>query len=324
VKETLPKGHLINNRYEIIEPLGEGASAVVYQALDYNTNKLVTLKLFSLEDIHSGSIAEKLRFFHRESTLLERISHPNIVRIIENGIYKLTQPFLIMEFTPGITLDHIIESETLNIERIINILNQIAYGLDEIHSKGIIHRDINPKNILIDNSQKDEKVKLLDFGIAKLTRESDEDYLQTITSTSAIVGTVYYMSPEQCGNKELNHRTDIYSLGITIYEMLAGSPPFHQHSPIMVANGHLRLSPPALENVSQNIEKVVFKALEKDPQQRFSSALEFAQAFELAYKQNILNIDDKSSKVKEDNSQNRIKSLWQNLIDWKNTSSETK
>ncbi|MBK7993435.1 MAG: serine/threonine protein kinase [Blastocatellia bacterium] len=190
-----------------------------------------------------------------------------------------------------------------------------------MHNRGIIHRDLNPNNIWVSEEQ---QIKILDFGTAKIVYGTKDDaYLKTITTSGKIVGTLYYLSPEQCKYQELDERTDIYSLAITVYEMLSGHPPFNNVSPVVIAMGHMRLSPPTIPNLSNNIQEVVFKALEKDPTKRFSTAIEFANAFEKAVNQtNVDCIDSNMNKDKKLDS--KTSSFWQTLSSWRKNEFEAK
>lgn len=310
---------LIKDRYEIKDLIGQGASSYVYKALDLENNKFVSLKLidfFDQEDLTIDLVKERLKFFRREYELLKRVSHPNVINIFDSGIYNHKYPFIVMEFVEGKTLDKIISTENLTLKRIGKFLNQLASGLQAIHKQGIIHRDLNPNNIWVSGTEEQEQIKILDFGTAKIVYGTKDDaYLKTITTSGKIVGTLYYLSPEQCKYQELDERTDIYSLAITVYEMLSGNPPFNSVSPVMIAMGHMRQQPPKITSVSNDIQEVVFKALEKDPTKRFSTAIEFANAFEKAINQiTDNNIVDANSKKSD---KNLPKSLWQTLSSWR-------
>jgi len=312
------KFNLVKERYEIKDLIGQGASSYVYKALDLENNKFVSIKLidfFDQEDLTLDLVKERLKFFRREYELLKRVSHPNVINIFDSGIYEHKYPFIVMEFVEGKTLDKVISTENLTLKQICSFLNQLASGLQAIHKQGIIHRDLNPNNIWVSGSE-EEQIKILDFGTAKIVYGTKDDaYLKTITTSGKIVGTLYYLSPEQCKYQELDERTDIYSLAITVYEMLSGHPPFNNVSPVMIAMGHMRLSPPTIPNISNNIQDVVFKALEKDPTKRFSTAIEFANAFEKAVNQTVSISDSTIGKDKKLDS--KTSSFWQTLSNWR-------
>ncbi|MBI4852863.1 MAG: serine/threonine protein kinase [Acidobacteria bacterium] len=320
--ENLYEGSLIQERYEIKELIGQGASSNVYKAKDLITNTYVAIKI--LKDIDDGlsleSFIERMKFFRREYKLLQKISHPNIIRILDSGVYDYKYLFIVMEFLEGTTLSRIISDNSLAPKRVVNILKQLAQGVEAMHSQGVIHRDLNPNNIWISGSEPDEKVKILDFGTAKLIEGvSEEEYLQTITTSGKVVGTLCYLSPEQCRCQKLDIRTDIYSLGIIVYEMLNGYPPFNSESPVMIAAGHMRLHPKEFTEAPNKLQPPVFKALEKDPQNRFSNATEFADAFEKAVVEENFS---SSSNLKVNNietarnTQPQKQTFWQTLASW--------
>ncbi len=329
------KGHLLQNRYEITGYLGRGAFSTVYKAIDLTTNEPVTVKVLFIEHDEIEEFNKRLDFFHREVTLLQRASHPNIVRIFDSGIItKQNQFFLVMEYVEGVTLDILIKKGTFKLERATHILKQIGKGLQAIHAQGIIHRDLNPNNILIFGDEPQEQVKLIDFGLAKMIRgDTEELFLKTLTSSGVIVGTIYYMSPEQCKNDTLDASTDIYSMGITAYEMLSGQPPFFdQDSCIRIFMAHMKFSPPELQGVPKNVEAVIFKALKKAPENRFSSAVEFADAFEAAVVEvpnPVASVVGVSSSINKDSEErltpvninklqntNTTRSFWKILFGW--------
>src|SRR5262249_36177897 len=153
-------------------------------------------------------------------------------------------------------------------------------ALQAIHDQHIIHRDFKPHNVLVTGSNETEAAKLLDFGIAKMIRgSSDEAFLQTLTAKGVITGTLHYMSPEQCQGRKLDERTDIYSMGITAFEMVTGKLPFDSNNPVSLIMLHLDSAPPPLKNVPPNVEKTILKAIEKTPQLRYRRAIDFAEDF---------------------------------------------
>jgi serine/threonine-protein kinase len=317
---------LIKERYEIKELIGEGASSYVYKARDLVLNIYVTVKVLKSfdSDLTLESLNERIKFFRREYKLLERIEHPNVIRILDSGVHKHKYLFIIMEFLEGTTLSKIIlDSSSFSLERIVCLFRQLAEGAQAIHSQGIIHRDLNPNNIWVNGSEGSEKLKILDFGTAKIIHgATDESYLQTITSAGKIVGTLYYLSPEQCRYQKLDEHTDIYSLGIIVYEMLSGSPPFNSHSPVMIAMGHMKSRPKEIIGLSKNIQNVVFKALEKEPQHRFATVIEFADAFEKAvFEQNSSapsNLQVGANQEENSDKPPRLQkpTFWQTLVGW--------
>lgn len=226
------------------------------------------------------------QYFQREVGLLKKVSHPNIIHILDSGISDEAYPYLITDYIDGQSLKSIMKTQTLSLEKIDYILQEIAKALQAIHQQKIIHRDFKPQNILISQKQQPEIVKLVDFGIAKMLHGSEgESYLHTITSKGIITGTLQYMSPEHCQGNPLDERTDIYSMGITLYEMVSGHLPFDKASSLGIILMHVEASVPKLENIPKPIESVILRALEKLPENRFSSAIEFSQAFSDAVKE---------------------------------------
>lgn len=257
-------GSMLQNRYEIIERIGSGGMADVYKAKDKRLNRFVAIKVLKHE---FSSDDDFVRKFRAEAQSAAGLSHPNIVGVYdvgdENGIY-----FIIMELIEGITLKNYIEMKgKLSIREALNISVQIASGLSAAHEKRIIHRDIKPQNIII---SRDGKVKISDFGIAKMADS------KTVTTTAA--GTVHYISPEQARGGYSDERSDIYSLGITMYEMVTGRVPFDGETNVAIALLHIQgeMTPPSEINpeVPKSLEKIILKCTQKKPERRYSSAKE--------------------------------------------------
>ncbi|MGB9779237.1 Stk1 family PASTA domain-containing Ser/Thr kinase [Caldanaerobacter sp.] len=261
-------GKILGNRYEILEKIGEGGMAKVYKAKCHLLNRIVAIKILRPEFAADESFVKK---FKRESQAAASLSHPNIVSIYDVGqegdIY-----YIVMEYVKGHTLKEIIKENggPLEIERAVNIARQVAKALDHAHKNKIIHRDIKPQNILI---TEDDVVKVTDFGIARAANGA------TITYTGDVIGTAYYFSPEQAKGSIVDERTDIYSLGIVLFEMLTGKVPFEGESPISVALKHIQedIIPPSRfnEKVPEELDKIVMKATQKDPNLRYQTASEF-------------------------------------------------
>jgi serine/threonine-protein kinase len=261
-------GKMLGNRYEILEKIGEGGMAKVYKAKCHLLNRIVAIKILRPEFAADESFVKK---FKRESQAAASLSHPNIVSIYDVGqegdIY-----YIVMEYVKGHTLKEIIKESggPLEIERAINIARQVAKALDHAHKNKIIHRDIKPQNILI---TEDDVVKVTDFGIARAANGA------TITYTGDVIGTAYYFSPEQAKGSIVDERTDIYSLGIVLFEMLTGKVPFEGESPISVALKHIQeeIIPPSRLNkkIPEELDKIVMKATQKDPNLRYQTASEF-------------------------------------------------
>ena len=259
----IPGSYLIN-RYEIIMKIGSGGMADVYKAKDHVLNRLVAIKVLKQEYSTDATFVKKFRV---EAQSAAGLSHPNIVNVYDvgedDGVY-----FIVMELVQGITLKNYIDMKgKLDIREALNISVQIASGLSAAHENRIIHRDIKPQNIIM---SRDGKVKVTDFGIAKVADST------TVTTTAA--GTVHYISPEQARGGYSDERSDIYSLGITMYEMVTGRVPFEGETNGAVALMHSQseITPPRqLEpSIPVSFEKIILKCTQKKPERRYASARE--------------------------------------------------
>jgi serine/threonine-protein kinase len=274
-------------RYRIIRRLGGGGMGTVFLAEQIAVgNRPVALKVLLRKLLDDP---EFLMRFHNEAASTGRIHHANVVTIYESGQADDGTPYIAMEFLDGGTLrDELKERGTLPVADVVEIIQQVARGLNAAHRLGIIHRDLKPDNIFLTRSDEGElAVKIGDFGIAKLR----ESAMHTITGT--VLGTPAYMSFEQAAgmkSDELDARSDIYSLGVVVYEMLTGRVPFHSDTPLGYVRKHLTEEPPPLRAVKPDLpalpelERVVLKALMKDRDQRWASALEFARELAEAVK----------------------------------------
>ena len=258
----ISNGTFLMNRYEILQAIGAGGMAEVYKARDTALSRLVAVKVLRQEFSTDEKFVERFRV---EAQSAAGLSHPNIVSVYdvgeENGIY-----FIVMELVDGITLkDYIVKKEKLQIREALNISVQIAQGLSAAHANGIIHRDIKPQNIIISRAG---KVKVTDFGIAKMAGSN------TMTTTAA--GTVSYISPEQARGGYSDERSDIYSLGITMYEMLTGKVPYEGETNIAVALQHIQgdmVPPKNLEpSIPESLNKIILKCTQKKPERRYAKA----------------------------------------------------
>ncbi|MCC8123494.1 MAG: Stk1 family PASTA domain-containing Ser/Thr kinase [Oscillospiraceae bacterium] len=258
-------GKLLDNRYEILEKVGSGGMAVVYKARCHRLNRLVAIKILK-EDLAQD--AEFKRRFHDESQAVAMLSHPNIV-----SVYDVSRSadidYIVMELIDGITLKQYIQKRDgkLSWQEALHFIIQIMKGLSHAHSRGIIHRDIKPHNIMV---LRDGSAKVADFGIARLTSAS-----QT-TFTQEALGSVHYISPEQAKGSHIDARSDIYSAGVVLYEMLTGRLPYEGDSPVAVAIQHINAIPLSPREISADIpealEAITMKAMAADVNRRYISS----------------------------------------------------
>jgi serine/threonine protein kinase/tetratricopeptide (TPR) repeat protein len=267
-------GQVIDNKYELVSQLGEGGMSIVYNARRLRINDEVAVKILHPETTLDS--VSQIRF-EREAQAAARIKHPNIVTIHDFGTSSNGLTYLVMELLQGPTLgEELSRLNGLGVERTLSILLPVCQAIGVAHQEGIIHRDLKPSNILL-HKLKDgtELVKVVDFGIVKVRSG------EALTQVNNILGTPHYMSPEQCYSRELDARSDIYSLAIIGYEMLVGRLPFNEPSVIEILQAHVEKDPPPLRqyrpDIPASLETAILRALSKKAEQRPSTAQEFAQ-----------------------------------------------
>ena len=267
------------SHYKIIEKIGEGGMGVVYKAVDTNLKRFVALKFLPTELSRDKAARER---FIQEAQSASALDHPNICTIHEIGKTDDNQMFIAMGYYEGETLRAKIAKGPSKIDEAIDIVIQVATGLARAHESGIIHRDIKPANIIITDRG---EVKILDFGLAKLAGSSQ------MTKTGMTLGTVFYMSPDQARGEKIDHKTDIWSLGVVLYEMLTGHLPFKgeydQAVVYSILNDEPTLPSSSRKEIMGNLEQIVMKALEKKPTRRFQNIDEMNQALETTIKKPI-------------------------------------
>jgi serine/threonine protein kinase len=269
-------GHSLG-RYHILEKLGEGGMAVVYKAYDTRLDIQVAVKIIRMENITFGALDRTLKRFEREAKALARLTHPNIVKVTDYGEYE-GKPYLVMPLLSGGNLKNRLNGKPMPWQDAMQTLIPIADALGYAHKHDIIHRDVKPANILItENGQ----LMLADFGVAKML---DFEETTELTGTGVGIGTPEYMAPEQGSSKTIDHRADIYSLGVVFYEMLTGRKPYTADTPlaVLIKRASEPLPRPKLfvANLPQAVENIVLKALAKDPKDRYQTMGEFAKALE--------------------------------------------
>jgi eukaryotic-like serine/threonine-protein kinase len=259
---------ILDNRYELLQKIGEGGMARVFLGRDLRLNRQVAIKLLSDRLVPDPDFLSR---FRHEAQAAAILNHPNIV-----GVYDVGQDgdahYIVMEYVEGLDLKkEIMRYGTLDIERAVSIAIQVAQGLDAAHRVGLVHRDIKPQNIII---SPDGAAHITDFGVAK------SRFSTAMTETGITLGTVDYISPEQAQGQPATARSDIYSLGVTLFEMLTGRLPFSGDGPIAVAMQHVGTPPPAPRQLNPQIppqlEALLLRAMAKNPAQRFAGAAEFA------------------------------------------------
>jgi serine/threonine protein kinase len=264
---------------ELIELLGRGGMSLVYKARQTMMDRIVVVKvLINLTVLDETSA----RRFHQEARLSGRLDHPNIARTLAFGISKSGQPYLVMEYLDGITLAGELKKDgRLTLRKFRDVFLPVLSALCHAHQAGVVHRDIKPANIMLCRRQEGgSQVKLLDFGIAKMVEGVGES--QKLTGTGTILGTPSYMSPEQCLGREVDFRSDLYSLACVMYESLCGKPPFDGDSALEVMNGHAALPPPTVAELCGRLEldralaAAILLGLSKNPFERPQSADAFA------------------------------------------------
>ncbi len=272
-------GALIDNTYEIESTLGEGGFAVVYLAKQIELNRKVALKVLRSHLVDNPQNIER---FQREAKILASMSHPGIVSCFSYGIWQEQFPYLVFEYLEGENLRQWLDKNgKMDLPEAFEIGEKVCSALAYAHSIGVIHRDLKPENIFLVQGG---GVRVLDFGLAKMSSKIGESVLETITESGQLLGTTKYMSPEQCQGKALDARSDVYSLGSILYETLSGTPPFDADTPIGIIMKNLKEYPKRLRSIVPTIpesaELIIFKAMQKEAASRYGSASEMGAEME--------------------------------------------
>ena len=268
-------GTMLSGRYEVLKRVGSGGMADVYMAKDHKLNRNVAVKVLKSEYVEDEKFLKK---FETEAQAVARLSHPNIVNVYDVGIEDGIN-YIVMELAEGMTLkEYIRRKGYLSPKETVEISLQIASAISHAHKNHIIHRDIKPQNILVSEIG---NVKVTDFGIAKATSSN------TVTSTATAMGSVHYISPEQAKGRFCDEKSDIYSLGITMYEMVTGHVPFDHENGVTIALMHLQneITPPSQvrDGIPDSLEKIILKCTMKKPEDRYQTADELIADLKLVF-----------------------------------------
>lgn len=263
----------LQERYDGVEELSSGGMGVIFRARDVILDKHVAIKLLMADALTPRAVIR----FQREAKAASRFQHPNIMGVLDFGLTEEHEPYLVMEYVEGVSLaDALAKSGALPWQRIVSIVSQICDGMTHAHERSVVHRDLKPGNIMLtEANDRSELVKIVDFGIAKVEYGSEEEGWST--DPGGLVGSPLYMSPEQARGEEVDFRSDIYSLGCIMYEMLCGHPPFMEETPLKTIKAHLYQTPPPLESGTESsrpardLATIILDCLAKDPEKRPAS-----------------------------------------------------
>jgi eukaryotic-like serine/threonine-protein kinase len=273
-------GRVIHLRYKILDRIAAGAMGVIYRAERVGLGRQVAIKF-----VHTGAAAqpEFVRRLDREARAMSRLSHPNCVPVIDAGVDD--EPYLVMDYVDGRSLADLLDAGPLPSSRAVAIAGQVLAGLAHAHSLGIVHRDIKAANVLVSEATgAGDLVRIVDFGLAKILNVKPGASWTTDSGTA--VGTPSYLAPEVARGQEADARSDIYSVGVLLFEMVTGRKPFRADAPVDIIRQHLQDPPPRLSDAASSrsfspaLEAVVAKALAKAPAERYQTALDFAKALE--------------------------------------------
>ncbi len=274
-------GQLLGGRYRLIRRVGEGAMGVVFEAEHVHIHRKVAVKLLQRRLAENGEAVERMR---REAQAMSSLGHPNIVDCSDFGMSDDGQVYLVMEWLEGENLEDRLERGGVDLETALDVAVQACAGLAEAHTQGVVHRDLKPANLFLTRDRVGAlRVKILDFGIAKLGADQAQ-----LTSTGVVIGTPNYMAPEQALGEKVDHRADIYALGIILYEMLAGVVPFQGETALAVLHQHtarMAASPSAVapeRGISRELDTITMTCMAKDPLERYQTAAELGAAIERA------------------------------------------
>lgn len=277
-------GQKLFGQYTITKKLGEGGMGAVFLAKQDTIDQTIAIKVLLAEAARSHEIVQR---FEREARVISMLTHPNIIRVFIFGRTPSGQLYLAMEYVNGRELRHDMRGKPLDELVAISIMKQSCSALAEAHDLGIIHRDLKPDNVLLTEFRGEENfVKILDFGIAKLNEPDSNPNAAKLTQAGIVYGTPEYLSPEQAQALDLDNRTDIYSLGVMLYEMMTGRVPFTADSPVQILTKHVFEQPKRPSEVlpgriAPTMENIIMKAMAKKREDRFESAMDMFRALVL-------------------------------------------
>ncbi len=265
-------GKKLDGRYELLELIGVGGMADIYKAKDITDERTVAVKILKNEFAASEDF---LRRFRNESKAIALLSHPNIVKIYDVGFTDKIQ-YIVMEYIDGITLtEYIARQGVLKWRDAVHFTTQVLRALQHAHDRGIVHRDVKSQNVML---LSDGTIKVMDFGIARFNRETDK------TMSEKAIGSVHYISPEQARGEMTDEKSDIYSVGVMLYEMLTGEKPFDGENPVSIAIKHMQMTPKKITEINSSIpeglEEITIKAMQKEPSKRYQTAGEMIKDIE--------------------------------------------
>lgn len=273
-------GLILDSKYKLLESLGQGGMGSIFRAQRLHIGDEVAVKLLHHDLVREPRALER---FRREARAAAMIRHPNVVSIhdFNDGTSEGTEPYIVMELVQGVSLGQLLRREgRMSPVRAVRLMHDICAGVGVAHRQGLLHRDLKPDNVIVvppTHEGDEETAKVVDFGLAKVRDAAD---VTALTHTGAVIGTLYYMSPEQCSGEELDARADVYSLGAMLYEMLTGGPPFRANSLPGLISKHLHEPPPAFPAelaIPAALEGACMRALAKDRNQRQPDAIAFGR-----------------------------------------------
>lgn len=285
-RQDLLVGQVLSKRYYVLSLLGQGGMNLVYKAKDLQTNKIVAVKALRTDGLSDQSVVTR---FQREVQVLNRLNHPRIVGVHDYGTSRRGQPFFVMDYLEGKSLNQVLRKDgRLSLERFQDVFVQVAAAIQHAHKHGAIHRDLKPGNImLVKLGNTEDYVKIVDFGIAKLVEEASK-----LTRMGEVWGSPIYMSPEQATGINTDERTDIYSLGIVMYEALTGEVPFLGKNYVETLSKQISEPPLPFDQlcpeyqIPKVFERIIFKALEKAPEARYQTMSDLKHDLERALSAN--------------------------------------